>query len=239
MASSLKRGNAPRGADNEPKRGRADDPKKPVVIQAKLPSDQKRQLKRIGGSMSDDWNNRLVNETVNTLWLKNSDDQTKQQQVMAALDGLIGIHPRDELEGMMAAQLIASHSAAMECYRRAMISEQSFEGRREALNQANKLSRSFAALLETLNRYRGKGQQKVTVEHVHVHSGGQAIVGAVAPGGGNASRHEEQRHAKQLAHAPESPLRSQDPAREPLSVASDGERALPDARRPIDRRTEG
>jgi hypothetical protein len=28
-------------------------------------------------------------------------------------------------------------------------------------------------LLDALNRHRGKGQQKVTVEHVHVHSGGQ------------------------------------------------------------------
>ena len=64
---------------------------------------------------------------------------------------------------MMAAQLIAAHGAALECYRRAMIAEQTFEGRREALNQANKLSRSFAALLDTLNRHREKGQQKVTV----------------------------------------------------------------------------
>jgi hypothetical protein len=37
-------------------------------------------------------------------------------------------------------------------------------GRRESLNQANKLSPSFAILLEALNRHRGKGQQKVTVE---------------------------------------------------------------------------
>jgi hypothetical protein len=43
----------------------------------------------------------------------------------------------------MAAQLIAAHSAAMECYRRAMIGEQSFEGRRENLTQANKLSRTY------------------------------------------------------------------------------------------------
>ena len=28
-----------------------------------------------------------------------------------------------------------------------------------------------AALVEALNRHRGKGQQKVTVEHVHVHAG--------------------------------------------------------------------
>ena len=74
----------------------------------------------------------------------------------------------------------------MECYRRAMIKEQSFEGRRENLNQANKLSRTYATLLDALNKHRGKGQQKVTVEHVHVHSGGQAVVGVVeTPGGGD------------------------------------------------------
>ena len=94
---------------------------------------------------------------------------------------------------MMAAQLIAAHNAAMECYRRAMIGEQTFEGRRENLAQANKLSRTYATLLEALNRHRGKGQQKVTVEHVHVHSGGQAVVGVVAtPGGGDRTKSEDQ-----------------------------------------------
>jgi hypothetical protein len=90
----------------------------------------------------------------------------------AVLAGLGGIGPKDELEGMIAGQLIAAHNAAMECYRCAMIPEQSFEGRRESLNQANKLSRTYATLVEALNRHRGKGHQKVTVEHVHVHAGG-------------------------------------------------------------------
>ncbi|MBT4688816.1 MAG: hypothetical protein HOB72_12045, partial [Rhodospirillaceae bacterium] len=48
----------------------------------------------------------------------------------------------------------------------------------------NKLARTFTAQMEALNRYRGKGQQKMTVEHVHVHEGGQAIVGNVTKGGG-------------------------------------------------------
>ena len=77
----------------------------------------------------------------------------------------------------MAAQLIAAHNAAMECYRRAMLPEQTAEGRRENLSQANKLSRTYTILVEALNRHRGKGHQKVTVEHVHVHAGGQAVVG--------------------------------------------------------------
>jgi hypothetical protein len=91
---------------------------------------------------------------------------------------------------MIAAQMIAAHSAAMECYRRAMLSEQTLEGRRANLSQANKLSRTYASLLEALNRHRGKGQQKVTVEHVHVHEGGQAIVGQVEGGGGSSKKDE-------------------------------------------------
>jgi hypothetical protein len=70
---------------------------------------------------------------------------------------------------------------ALQAYRRAMLPQQTFQGQSEALNQANKLSRTYAALVEALNRHRDKGQQKVTVEHVHVHAGGQAVVGLVEP----------------------------------------------------------
>ncbi len=68
---------------------------------------------------------------------------------------------------------------------RAHLEHQPFEAWRESLSQANRLSRTFAALAEALNRHRGKsGQQTVRVEHVTVNDGGQAIVGAVATGGG-------------------------------------------------------
>ena len=163
--------------------------------------------------MSDDWNNILANQAIRTLWLKNSDADEIRRQRHAAIDALIGISPRDELEGMIAAQLIACHSASMECYRRAMIGEQTFEGRRENLNQANKLSRTYATLLEALNRHRGKGTQRVTVEHVHVHEGGQAIVGRWRPRGvGHAPKSKEQPHA--IANAPGAPMPSTDAARD-------------------------
>ena len=85
-----------------------------------------------------------------------------------------------------------------------MMGEQTLEGRRDNLSQANKLSRTYAVLLDALNRYRGKeGQQKVTVEHVDVHAGGQAVVGMVeSPRGGDQPKSEDQAHAKQIAHAP-------------------------------------
>ena len=141
---------------------------------------------------------------------------------------------------MIAAQLIAAHSAAMECYRRAMIEDQTFEGRRENLNQANKLSRTCATLLEALNRHRGKGQQKVTVEHVHVHAGGQAVVGMVeTPGGGDQPKSEDQPHAKQVTHAPEPAMWSADAEGKPVPVTRDAERSMPIARRTVPRRSKG
>jgi hypothetical protein len=154
---------------------------KPVAIVHD--QNQKGALKELGGSNSDHWNNVLINQAASSLWTANSDEATLAIQRSATVAALAGIGPKDELEGMLAAQLLASHNAAMECYRRAMISEQTFEGRKENLSQANKLSRTHATLLEALNRHRGKGQQKVTVEHVHVHNGGQAIVGNVEGGG--------------------------------------------------------
>ena len=201
----------------------------------------KGELKGIGGSMSDDWNNILANQAIQTIWFfENTDSEEIRRQRHAAVDALIGIKPRDEIEGMIAAQLVACHNASMECYRRAMIPKQTFEGRRENLNQANKLSRTYASLVESLNRHRGKGQQKVTVEHVHVHEGGQAIVGNVeSPGGGFTSKSKEQPHAKQITHAPGHTMPSADTAREPVPVTRDAERPMPDARRTITGRTEG
>ena len=212
----------------------------PLKIVAGDPAKERGELKRVGGSKSDDWNNRIVTDTASALWLKNSDPDTKVKQIGSAIAGLIGIAPKDELEGMMAAQLIAAHSASMECFRRAMIGEQTFVGRNENLSQANKLSRTFAMLLDALNRHRGKGQQKVTVEHVHVHAGGQAIVGAVGtPGGGIGPESEEQPPAKQIAHAPEQAMRCEDKERESVSVGGDGKRALPASRGSVARRAKG
>ena len=90
-----------------------------------------------------------------------------------------GIAPQDTLEGLLVTQMIGSHNGAMEFMRKAMHENMPFEGTKEYILLSTKLMRTFTAQIETLNRYRSKGQQKVTVEHVHVNNGGQAIVGNV------------------------------------------------------------
>src|SRR5262245_53977804 len=100
-------------------------PKPKGEVQVHDASTRKGLLKVMGGSMSDDWNNILANQTIRTLWFfENTDAEEIKRQRHAAVDALIGISPRDEFEGMIAGQLIAAHNAAMECYRRAMIRDQ-------------------------------------------------------------------------------------------------------------------
>ena len=62
-----------------------------------------------------------------------------------------------------------------------MIPEQPFDIAAKLRKDGANLARAMTDMLDALDRKRGtSGQQKVTVEHVHVHSGGQPIVGAVA-----------------------------------------------------------
>lgn len=212
----------------------------PLTVPA--PRAEPGRSRAIDDSNSDAFNRILANQPVQALWIAHADPQARDQLNSAAIAILFSIAPQDEIEGMLVAQMVAAHSAAMECYRRAMIEQQSLEGRQANLNQGGKLSRTYTQLLDALNRHRGKtAQQKVTVEHVHVHAGGQAMVGTIEapPGGGGASgENQRQPHASALSHAPVAALRSEDAERELVLRAGDAERPVPHARRNVARRAE-
>ena len=94
-----------------------------------------------------------------------------------------GIEPQDQVESMLAAQMAAVHMATMTFARR-LANVDCIEQQDSAERAFNKLTRTFAAQVEALKRYRTGGQQTVTVEHVTVNEGGQAIVGPVTHGEG-------------------------------------------------------
>ncbi len=51
-------------------------------------------LKVVGGSMSDDWNNLVANQTTRTLWFfVDSDLEEIRRERHAAVDALMGIKP--------------------------------------------------------------------------------------------------------------------------------------------------
>jgi hypothetical protein len=148
-------------------------------------------MREVGGSSYELVNGIRLLQTMSAAWKGNYDQEGNKTLDQVSALSLLGISPRDDIEGMLAAQMVACHNATMECYRRAMLPEQAFEARQGNLSFANKLSRTYAMQIDALQKYRGKGQQKVTVEHVHVHSGGQAIVGHIdhALGGRETPKH--------------------------------------------------
>ena len=97
----------------------------------------------------------------------------------AALALVSALEPRDAAEGMLISEMVGTHMLAMECLRRSNIEGQTFEGRDVNLRHAERLMRIYTQQVDALNKHRGKGQQRVTVEHVTVNEGGQAVVGSL------------------------------------------------------------
>jgi hypothetical protein len=153
-----------------------------VVIAMDAPDTS--DLRIIGGSRSDRFNNTLIDSMIKTGWFPpGQSEEDRNRLLFVAVKGLQAFAPADEIEGMIAAQAMAAHHASMECSRRAMVPDQPFEAAQGFRKAAANASRTFIELLSALDRKRGKGgQQVVRVEHVHVHQGGQAIVGNVRAG---------------------------------------------------------
>ena len=130
---------------------------------------------QIGGVAND--GKRVDEDTINFMW-----------------DAIKGLKPRDEAEAMLATQMAAVHLATMTFARR-LNHVENIPQQDSAERAFNKLARTFTTQMTALKNYRTGGQQKMTVEHVHVHDGGQAIVGSVTHEGGGATRKsEEQPH---------------------------------------------
>ena len=140
-------------------------------------------LSQITGMKGPQASATLLNQILPMFLVRKDLDENDRQNVeMAIFEILDGISPESDIEGMLAAQMIGTHNAAMECLRRAMLPNQTIEGRDQNLKHAAKLLSIYAQQMGALDKHRGKGQQKMTVEYVNVESGGQAVVGNVKAG---------------------------------------------------------
>ncbi|NNH67994.1 hypothetical protein [Rhizobium laguerreae] len=112
-----------------------------------------------------------------------SQNKVDQSELTLLTEMVMGMAPKDHVEMMLAVQMASVHLMSM---------QMATKSRRETVlqkheiyaRQTNQLMRTFAAQAEAFKRYRTGGKQVVKVKHVHVHEGGQAIVGNVTKGGG-------------------------------------------------------
>jgi hypothetical protein len=159
----------------------------------------------------------------------------------AELDTVIAIvsgqWPKNEIEAMIVCQMAVTHALTMRSFGNLNRSNEIQQQDSNALTVA-RLTKAFTSQVDALAKLRRGGEQRVVVEHVHVYPGGQAIVGAVTHTGPPRAliENQGQPHATNYPGPIAAPdgeaMRSQNPEREPMSVAhGEGPQALPNARR--------
>jgi hypothetical protein len=117
---------------------------------------------------------------------RNTETALAVKEVNGHLALMAELKPQDAFEGLLISQMLMVHKQALH-----NLCKSNLEGNRDRTdiqdsltNRYVKLMRLYAQQLEALDKHRRGGQQRMTVEHVHVHEGGQAIVGNVSKGGG-------------------------------------------------------
>ena len=107
----------------------------------------------------------------------------RDESLLQAICTIAEMTPQNLTEALLATQMISVHEAALKFLSDAGRVD-TLEGREAHVLMATRLMRIFNEQLEAMQKLKGKArQQKVTVEHVHVYQGGQAIVGTVAATG--------------------------------------------------------
>lgn len=137
------------------------------------------------GSHNLDLANYVVEQMLRICGSGENNSELVTKKTNASMAAILEIDPQDSTELMLAAQMVTVHNLTMEMSRRALLAEQTTDGVNSNINRTTKLMRTYMAQMEALNKYRNKGKQQITVQHVNVNDGGQAVIGDVNQGGGN------------------------------------------------------
>jgi hypothetical protein len=126
-------------------------------------------LKRTVGTSDPKLGEKILNKVSYGLTGERSDQRINDASAL-----LPALRPQDETEAMLLGQFLALHDSGMKCLRLANLPEQGFYHEEKLFLLANKLFNTANQTMQTVLKYRSGGQQ--TVQVVHVHNEGQAIV---------------------------------------------------------------
>jgi hypothetical protein len=135
------------------------------------------------GTASPAFANRAM-ERLGTVMRPKGSALPTQTEFNAALAAIDGIRPADEIEAMLAVQMVATYETAMDMLIRSKQADLT-STLQECGSLAVKLFRTYTAQVEALARLRRGGEQRVIVQHVNVNDGGKAIVATVNHPGGS------------------------------------------------------
>src|ERR1700737_1837183 len=144
---------------------------------------RQRLREALGNTLSDEFVDVILGKLVEAV-RPGLYDQLEEATLNAALATIDSMQPRSELQALLAVQIIAIGFAGLRFLR------QSHRNMTEDFinvygNYAIKLLRLQNDMIQTFERYRRGNKQTVEVRHVHIHSGGQGVVGIINPPDGH------------------------------------------------------
>jgi hypothetical protein len=135
----------------------------------------KAAMSKATGTAHDALAKELIAQATQAVPPKNGQEQHNLESIIGAL---MEISPQNGLEAMLGVQLVTTHKLAMHSLSGVNAAGQSPLGADMRIAQAARLMRLFNQQMETLHKYRTRGQpQRIRIERVNI-SGGQAIVGS-------------------------------------------------------------
>lgn len=132
----------------------------------------KSALKQLTGIEDQKVAEEIIDRAVSAMPLTHAKDHNTNVIYQSLADA----EPRDAFEAKLSAQSASLYAQGMQYLSRAERSDMMCHAE-FYLKSAIKLLRLHNETIETLSRYRRKGEQKVVVQHVSVNDGGKAIVG--------------------------------------------------------------
>jgi len=146
-----------------------------------LESHRKRLRETFGDTLSDQFVDVILGKLVEAL-RPSPFDQLEEATLNAGLAMLHSMQPQSEMQAFLAVEVIATGFSGLRFLR------QSHTHMTQDFidvygNYAIKLLRLHGELLHTFDGHRRGNSQTVEVRHVHIHPGGQGVVGIVNSGG--------------------------------------------------------
>ncbi|MCS5558466.1 MAG: hypothetical protein NZ738_03625 [Oceanospirillaceae bacterium] len=156
------------------------------IVAAKQSDPIMKLVKQIGAEdIATDVINAIMSPLINLLTTQGEDTESafnKSITLIAASD------PKNQLELMLATQLAMTH---ITLGKSAQLLDRNYSQVKSTNSLGNlytKLSRLGIDQINTLERMKGKGQQKIIVEKVNIEAGGQAAIGVYEQRGANAKK---------------------------------------------------
>ncbi len=142
-----------------------------------------------GGEVVDQSKSLMVN-TLQSPTLTAIDASNHRTDLITAIGGSVAamaldvaetVQASNSLEKMLAHQMAAIHEAGMRAMQRANITQDATHATK-LINASTRCFDTFQRAAVTLDRLRGKQEQRILVQHVNVGQGAQAMIGNIQTG---------------------------------------------------------